>query len=72
MDGRSLGKSREMGDIFHGLEYTEVCVVTLVMGVGSSQSLLFSFLFFFFLCFIGLFFSESCRNLQVAVLFELG
>lgn len=48
MDGRSLGKSREMGDIFHGLEYTEVCVVTLVMGVGSSQSLLFSFLFFFF------------------------
>lgn len=69
MDGRSLGKSREMGDIFHGLEYTEVCVVTLVMGVGSSQSLLFSFLFF--LSFIGLFFSESCRNLQVAVLFEL-
>lgn len=46
MDGRSLGKSREMGDIFHGLEYIEACVVTLVMGVGSSQSLLFSFLFF--------------------------
>lgn len=46
VDGRSLGKSREMGDIFHGLEYIEVCVVTLVMGVRSSQSLLFSLLFF--------------------------
>ena len=44
--GDHLGRA-EMGDIFHGLVYIEACVVTLVMGVRSSQSLLFSFLLFF-------------------------